>query len=140
MNVLPARVAHAGDRVVFRLADAALTHLPLQMPEREVGRADYLGIRPEDLRLATEADEPLLPGRILLIERLGEVQILHVEVGAAKETPLRVKVPGTTQLDENMTVVLGADPDAIRLIDAEGIAPCGHSGQGLSAARRLLCK
>ena len=122
MNVLPARVEHAGERSVFRLADESLLHLPLQMSESEVGRAVYLGIRPEDLRLAAEADEPLLQGRILLIEHLGEVQILHVDVGAAKETPLLVKVPGTTQLDENMTVVLAADPDSVRLFDAEGIA------------------
>lgn len=131
MNVLPARVEQAGERSSFRLADEALLHLPLQMPASKVGTAVHLGIRPEDLRLATETEDPLVKGRILLIEHLGEVQILHVETAATREAPLLVKVAGTTQLEESMSVALAADPQAIRLFDTDGIAMRRPCGQGL---------
>ena len=122
MNVLPARLEQAGGASALRLADGTLLHLPLPTPAGQTGNAVHLGLRPEDLRLAAEAETPLLRGRILLIEQLGEVQILHVETAAGGAVPLIVKVPGTARLAEGMTVALTADPTAMRLFDAEGIA------------------
>ena len=134
MNVLPGRIEQAGETLALRLADGALRHLPLRLAAHRVGTRVHLGIRPEDLHLAAGAEEPLLHGRILLIEHLGEVQIVHVESQAAGETPLLVKVPGTMQLAEGMTVALAASTDAMRFFDADGIALHDCSAHGWAAA------
>ncbi|WP_370692971.1 ABC transporter ATP-binding protein [Pseudotabrizicola sp.] len=134
MNVLPGRIEQAGETLALRLADGGLRHLPLRLAAHRAGTRVHLGIRPEDLHLAAGAEEPLLHGRILLIEHLGEVQIVHVESQAADETPLLVKVPGTMQLAEGMTVALAASTDAMRFFDADGIALHDCSAHGWAAA------
>ncbi|MGO4852132.1 ABC transporter ATP-binding protein [Phaeovulum sp. W22_SRMD_FR3] len=123
MNVLAVTLEAAAPRPVFRLADGTALRPPLDVPRAYVGGQMHLGIRPEDLRLCT-GETALLQGQISLIEQLGEVQIVHVEVAAAGQgaAPLIVKVPGMAALSEGMRVGLNADPAAMRLFDAEGAA------------------
>ncbi len=122
MNILPARLEAAGQGTTLRMEDGGQLHLARPAPAGLAGRPVHLGIRPEDLRLARPGEAALLSGRILLVEQLGEVQILHVESPAAPASPVIVKVPGTADVIEGGQVLLGAEPAAMRLFDEAGVA------------------
>lgn len=117
MNILPVQAMAGG--AGLRLEGGGQIALPL--PEGVSGPL-HLGIRPEDLRLARPGEAAQICGHILLVEHLGEVQILHVESPAAPAQPLLVKVPGTLDMTEGATIALLAEPSALRLFDPIGQA------------------
>ena len=117
MNILPVQAMAGG--AGLRLKGGG--QVTLDLPPGLAGNL-YLGIRPEDLRLARPGEAPLIDGRILLVEHLGEVQIVHLESLASPDQPILVKVPGNLELAEGATVGLCADPTAFRLFDATGQA------------------
>ena len=59
----------------------------------EIPAQIMLGIRPEDVRLATDADQQTVKGKVILIEDLGKEQLLTVEIEGAGEKQLRSLIP-----------------------------------------------
>jgi alpha-glucoside transport system ATP-binding protein len=76
MNILPARVGTAPGQVIL---DGAAIDTPAQTgaPGDEV----MLGVRPEDLT-ATNPKGAMITGKVEIVERLGEVTLVHLSVGA----------------------------------------------------------
>ena len=74
----------------------------------------WLGIRPEDIRLAGANAEADLSGKVAIVERLGAETYLHVVKGT--ET-LLVRVQGDIALRPGDTVHLALDPAGFHLFD-----------------------
>ncbi|NBD14668.1 MAG: ATP-binding cassette domain-containing protein [Cyanobacteria bacterium] len=68
----------------FGITLPGLTEIPSQI---------ILGIRPEDVRLATDGDQHIVKGKVILVEDLGKEQLLTVEVEGAGEKQLRSLIP-----------------------------------------------
>ncbi|WP_172327880.1 ABC transporter ATP-binding protein [Mangrovicoccus sp. HB161399] len=82
------------------------------------GARVQFGIRPEDLVPAPAAGAPFR-GRIALVEQLGEVQMVHVELDGTG-APLVAKLAGTLELAAGDAIALGHAPEAAHLFGADG--------------------
>ena len=120
MNILPATIERAGGPTAVRLAGGVVAHVPVQTPDDAVGRSISFGVRPEDLRVASEADGGVLfEGKADYIEQLGEVQLAYVDIGREGE-PVVAKLPGNAELARGSTIRLTADASDLHIFDAEG--------------------
>ncbi len=109
MNFLPAKASSSGDHLAVDLGagsrpfSIAPRH-PGPLPSGEV----ELGVRPEHATL-TAADDPsaVLPGRIRLVERLGNQTLVHLETGCG---PVTVQGPGDlpARLGDNVALIFDA--------------------------------
>jgi alpha-glucoside transport system ATP-binding protein len=119
MNILPATVTGAsGSRIDVDITGSGVAHLPLAGDASLKGQTVQLGIRPEDLRLA-EGDETIITGQIDLVEALGEVTLLYVQV-AGHEEPIIAKLSGDVKLERGETVNLTGPAEALHLFDKDG--------------------
>ncbi|EAU41695.1 alpha-glucosides ABC transporter, ATP-binding protein [Fulvimarina pelagi HTCC2506] len=119
MNILPARIGSEGDRAQATIDGLA----PLTLPEPRTvaaGGSGYLGVRPEDLALAGEEEADFM-GRVSLVERLGEVTLLYVDIGTA-DAPLVAKIPGSVPVERDQRIALKARREALQLFDQDGDA------------------
>ena len=88
MNLFEAVVERDNHRLVCRVGDTEL-ELPTDVSSDQPSLANYagrrvaIGIRPEDVREASDWVGARLRGRILLIESLGSEQLVHIEIAAA---------------------------------------------------------
>ena len=112
MNFLPARLR--GDGAIETSSGDAI-RLPLTSPADE---GLMLGVRPEDLTLSTGA--AVLRGTASLVENLGELAIIYVDVGAAE--PVIVKLPGDCTLRPGDAVSLTAPNSRLHLFGPDGSA------------------
>ena len=82
--------------------------------------AGHAGVRPEDVVVRDDAP---IAGRVELVEQLGEVQLLHVDVGT--DEPMIAKVARDARFLVGDTIHLGAEPRHWHVFDADGraIAP-----------------
>lgn len=74
-------------------------------------------IRPEDYYFAGEGP-PVTFGRVTHLERLGDVSLCYVDIGAVQ--PLFVKVPGAGGPEVNTAVTLHARPVSYYIFDKAG--------------------
>ena len=116
MNVLTGLVEADGPVTRVRLAGGETLELPLPNLAALAGRTVHVGIRPEDLRLVPEA-EAMLRGRVALVEQLGEIQLVHVDLGVASAATFIGKLPGGMEIAEGMQVNLSARPGALYPFD-----------------------
>ncbi len=129
MNILPAVVKAEGEGTRITLAGGehilALVRMPPGLGEAPV----RLGVRPEDLRLS---EGGVFEGRVSLIEQLGEVQLVYLEVDKV-ETPIVAKLPGTEMLRVGERLRFDVDPERIHLFDGEGVSIGERSGPSAAA-------
>jgi ABC-type sugar transport system ATPase subunit len=126
MNILPATLETTGDAIRARIGSGQAVVLPGVSGVALQGGQGHLGVRPEDLTL-TDGAEALLSGTVTLVEPLGEVTLVYVDVGGAE--PIVAKLPGAVHLDRGAAIRLKAEPDKIRLF--------GEDGRAVRTARRL---
>lgn len=113
MNILPATVTEDGK--VQPQGGAALS---LPLPSRP--EVLSLGIRPEDLVIAAEGESALYEGSVSLVERLGEAQLVYLDIGA--EAPLVVKLARAESVARGERLRVTAAGEAFHLFDASGQA------------------
>lgn len=116
MNVLNAEMQH-GDAGVT-IAHAAGGECLLRRAGPLNAGPVQLGVRPEDLTLARDA-APLFHGRIDHVEHLGELQLVHTDVGLSNQ-PIIAKLPGELDLQRGADIALAARPSSLHVFDAEG--------------------
>ncbi len=122
MNILPGTVDKAGGPTSVRLPGGTVAHVPVPTPADAKGAEISFGVRPEDLRLAADADGGVLfEGRVDYMEQLGEVQLLYVDIGR-QDQPLVVKLPGNAEVKRGETVRLTADAGNLHIFDANGLS------------------
>ncbi|MQT14717.1 ABC transporter ATP-binding protein [Segnochrobactrum spirostomi] len=119
MNILPATILHNGSQIAVRPAAGGAVEMPFPNAAVSEGSAVSLGVRPEDLSIASEG-EPLIEGRVDLIEQLGEVQLVYLDIG--RDQPLIAKLPGNRDVARGTLLRLSAPADHLHLFDAEGLS------------------
>ncbi len=120
MNVSPCTVESAGANSRVKTETGGSVKVPVKIPESAIGRKCTLGVRPEDLRIASDGDA-IFRGKLLLVENLGEVALLYVDCGNPQD-PIIAKVDGTVEMDRGSTVGLTADTNVLHCFDDKGMA------------------
>jgi len=118
MNIIPVKVTRTGDDTSVRTESGQTITLPLPTPATLMGQSGHLGIRPEDLAMVPD-DQAIFRGEITFVEQLGEVQLVHVDLGAAGGGPLIAKLGGDLDLAEGAPIALGARASSMHLFDEQ---------------------
>jgi multiple sugar transport system ATP-binding protein len=118
MNFAPVRLANGGDTlwaegegIRIRVPDPLKARLG-----RHAGEAVMLGIRPEDLRVATDGDPPdsSIDAAVEVIEKLGSEILLDLKVGP---TTMVAAVEPTIRTSVHERVRLTLNPDRLHFFD-----------------------
>jgi len=120
MNVAPCTVESSGANGSVKNEDGVSIKVPCNIPQSAVGKKCTLGVRPEDLTLASGGDA-IFRGKLLLVENLGEVALLYVDCGNPQD-PIIAKVNGTLNMDRGSTVGLTAPTNLLHCFDENGRA------------------
>lgn len=115
MNILPATIEQTGEPLVLRHASGGVAHLATRVP-MALGPVSF-GVRPEDLVMTDETDA-LFEGRVELVEQLGEVQMIYLDIG--RDRTLVAKLPGTANVPRGSPLRLQARPGHLHLFDEDG--------------------
>ncbi|WP_062222333.1 ABC transporter ATP-binding protein [Aureimonas sp. D3] len=118
MNFLDCEVVSTGpEGVTVRLLSGAMLQVPVFGEGARPGEKLQLGIRPEHLSPGGQA---MLPGEIVVIERLGGQTYLYIQAGNGDLIIAEAGGDSTARLHE--TVQLSFDPNAAHLFDGNGHA------------------
>ncbi len=120
MNIAPCTVEAAGANSRVKTEDGASVKVPANIPANAVGTKGTLGVRPEDMRIAT-GNDAIFRGKLLLVENLGEVALLYVDCGNPQD-PIIAKVDGTVEMQRGSAVGLTAATEHLHVFDAKGTA------------------
>jgi multiple sugar transport system ATP-binding protein len=115
MNFLPVAVAGHNGRAQLTLAGGAPLATPNALEDLPEGETFRLGIRAEAIRLDSAG---ALPGKVEVVERLGDRTHLHVRLADAS-TVIAEDV-GNSRAALGDAVVLRIDADQAHLFDAQG--------------------
>jgi multiple sugar transport system ATP-binding protein len=125
MNFLDCVLTTEGPTQLCALDEAWAICVPNRVRDaiRRAGREQVvLGIRPEDLALATEARPESVAGKVFVTEPLGDRTIVDVQVGAGDESPaqiVKVKVSPDAQFEVGQPVWLVIDVDRLHVFDRQ---------------------
>ena len=118
MNIVNAQVQSTGASTKVKLAGGGVVSVPIVSASDINGQDVHLGFRPEDMTVAT-GNSGLVDGIITLVESLGEVTNIYVEV-VGLEDPVVAKVPGTINVRRGDRIGLSADPEKMHLFNDQG--------------------
>ncbi len=119
MNIVPATVISAGQKTLVNIPGqkGELT-IPIATKAEHQGTQVSLGFRPEDVTVS-EGSDTQITGEITLVESLGEVTNLYIEVAGVEE-PVVAKVPGVQDFKRHSQVDIKGDPSKMHLFDGDG--------------------
>lgn len=120
MNISRAYMESAGECSLVTAESGHNIEIPIAAAQELNGCALQLGIRPEDFLVAEESDA-LMSGKVLFVESLGEVTLLHINVEEHNET-IVAKLPGILNFRKGETIYLAALPEKIHLFNEEGMS------------------
>ena len=121
MNIYDCTITETGDetRVAFKEGEEGFRlNIPTNADFK--GMKAKFGVRPEDLRLPEEGEEPLYSCEVRIVEQLGEVTLLYLEPPQEGEEPLIAKIPGNHSFKRGELVSLTSDFDCRHLFNEEG--------------------
>ena len=119
MNFIPAQLGDvASDHITAQIAGGAAQKARVDAQGHAKGAAVEIGIRPDDLKLAT--DTAGFPVRVRILERLGATTILYGNLEDG--TQICAALDGLTKIQTGDRVTLSVDPDAVHVFDAGGRA------------------
>jgi len=117
MNVQRARIDKTGEKTTIVLGSRK-ADLPIPSPANLAGAEVHFGVRPEDLTIATNGNG-LIDGRVNIVESLGEVTNVYLDVENAPE-PIIVKLPGVQHFNRGEIISLSAEPGKMHLFNEQG--------------------
>jgi multiple sugar transport system ATP-binding protein len=119
MNFIPVTLAglSAGGAARVTLPGGAVLDTGIRLPDGAPADGWTLGVRPE--ALVREAGG-VLPGRVEVVERLGERTLLHVQLADGSLVVADARGAAEPALGE--TVPLAPQPGRLHLFDAQGLA------------------
>ncbi len=120
MNIVPCTIEAAGAAPRVRPEKHNAITVDAIIPESAVGHKGTFGVRPEDLDI-TEGSDRIFTGRIDIVEHLGEVTLLYVDVGSTKE-PVIAKLDGNVNVKRGSEIGLTAPSETLHVFDDKGIA------------------
>ena len=118
MNVFNVDLLKSGETTHIKTKNGNDFALPIASPTDVENQCLTLGVRPEDFCLSDQAT-CMLSGKIIFIESLGEVTLLHLDSNESEE-PLVVKLPGIISAQKGEMIYLKTALDKTHLFDKEG--------------------
>ncbi len=118
MNIVPGTVLKTGPKTTVQLTNGGKATVPISTDASMQGQAVHVGFRPEDMEV-TNAKSKMIEGEISLVESLGEVTNIYVDIEGVEE-PVVIKVPESTDLKRGQTTGMSASPDKMHLFDNDG--------------------
>jgi multiple sugar transport system ATP-binding protein len=117
MNFLAATADGAGNRV--RLTNDSV--IGIEAPAGTLAPLEQVtvGVRPEHLHLAAVGESNTVRGTVTLVERLGDVSYLHVEIDR-QELPLMVRAAAGVRTQAGESVAVRLPPGFCHVFDARG--------------------
>ena len=114
MNFLEGRIETSGANVAFRMDDFVL---PLYEPGAAAGpaREVILGVRPQDVHLASSDSEMVLPGTVWMTELVGSEKLVEIELGSRRR--MTVQVRADAPIPESGPVGVRFDARRIHIFD-----------------------
>ncbi|WP_011582175.1 MULTISPECIES: ABC transporter ATP-binding protein [Chelativorans] len=117
MNMQRAKIERAGEQTTISLGKHK-ADLPIPSSADMTGQEIHLGVRPEDLTIASNGSG-LIDGRVNIVESLGEVTNVYLDVENAPQ-PIIVKLPGVQKFKRGEIVSLAAEPSKMHLFNEKG--------------------
>ena len=125
MNILEGRLLDISDRAsTVRLPSGAVLLAAVDATRLTVGDTVSVGIRPEHIVTAEQADQKL-DCEIDIVERLGTTSYLYARLTGSGEAPgseIVAAVPGDSHVVSGDRIALGIPSSALHLFDANGDA------------------
>ena len=118
MNIVPGTISKAGKQTTVELVSGGKVTVPITTDVERNGQSVHVGFRPEDMEVAN-AKSKLIEGEISLVESLGEVTNVYVDVEGAEE-PVVAKLLEITDLKRGQMVKLKASAEKMHLFDSDG--------------------
>ena len=114
MNFLEGRIETNGATVAFRMNDFVL---PLGEPGAAAGPAQdvILGVRPQDVHLASSDSEMALPGMVWMTELVGSEKLVEIELGSRQR--MTVQVRADAAVPESGPVGIRFDARRVHIFD-----------------------
>jgi multiple sugar transport system ATP-binding protein len=119
MNFIKGEIAAAGpDGVQFKLPRNCTILVPVEPGATQPGERVTLGIRPDHVSVMPPG-EGLFPGRILVVEELGENHLIHVDAAGLR---LTARAPGASDHRAGEEIGIGFDGASCHLFGTSGEA------------------
>jgi ABC-type sugar transport system ATPase subunit len=115
MNLLPGAV-QARDGMPTFISDDTAVPLRSLASRLTLGQQVVLGVRPQDLTLATQPTEGGTVGRVWVVELIGSEKLVDVDLGGKRR--LTVQVPASVSVGDDETVRIWIDPERVHVFDA----------------------
>ncbi|WP_439576857.1 ABC transporter ATP-binding protein [Elioraea sp.] len=116
MNFAEVEVASVGDVPVLRLAGRTIP-APAQFDLAAAPRRLVLGIRPQDVRIASADDPHAIPGTVWMTELIGSERLIEVEI--APKLRITAEVKSEIRAELNAPAAVAFDPAKLHLFDPE---------------------
>jgi multiple sugar transport system ATP-binding protein len=113
INILPVTVTAGGLISLYGRPLPIRSSLP-------AGSSASLGLRPDDISLASARGGATLAARLVRSEHLGPEKILHLQLFDDDRATLTCRVPAAVLVPEGNEVQLSFDPRVAHLFDSEG--------------------
>ena len=120
MNILNTELVEGGASGKLKFESGVTGTFPFPCPDSLQGQKVQLGVRPEDFQLAKKGEE-FISGKVLFVESLGEVTLLHIDVPHHEEA-IVAKLPGIINLHKGETISLKANAEKLHLFNSDGIS------------------
>jgi multiple sugar transport system ATP-binding protein len=126
MNFLAATVNADGKRL--RLPDGSLIGIEAAAGTLQAEAQVTVGVRPEHLQLAAQGESNTVRGAVTLVEHLGDVSYLHVEIDR-HDLPLMVRAAPGVRAQAGDAVAVRLPPHCCHVFDARGMTVVQAPGE-----------
>ncbi|MCX5513262.1 ABC transporter ATP-binding protein [Kaistia algarum] len=119
MNTMPCTIVSGGAEPVVKPDGCEPVTVRAVIPTSAAGSKGTFGVRPEDLEIAT-GDDVIFRGTIDIVEQLGEVTLIYVDVGAPE--PIVAKIANDIAVARGEKVALTTERRHLHVFDESGKA------------------
>ncbi|HTM76751.1 MAG TPA: TOBE domain-containing protein, partial [Devosia sp.] len=119
MNLLPCALRYEGERAWASVPGAGMSEIAFGGGGRSGAETGTLGVRPENLKLCSP-EQALVTGTVDLVEHLGEVTILYLDIGV--DQPILAKFEKTQAFTKGDSLSLTAEAADLHAFDTAGSA------------------
>lgn len=121
MNLLECDIGDKDDKMVLDCKDFShviTSQIVVNAIRGQNSKRVYLGIRPEHIRISTTKDyEDSIPGKVVVVEKLGSHNVVHVNIGITEDRLVRVVAPDDVRVDAGHQVYITMDWTKMYLFD-----------------------
>ena len=119
MNTIPCAIVGGGAEGSVQPDGCAKISVSAVIPTTAAGKRGTFGVRPEDLVL-TDGPDAIFTGTIDIVEQLGEVTLIYVDVGTSE--PIVAKVDADVAVSKGPKIALTAEKRHLHVFDENGVA------------------